>query len=99
MWEVTTVAEVRHFIDSRRLSDGERLRDALGLNFQASPQMHLNAPRYGDPSTCHPATATSATACDRSPLQDMEYLVLREFPHIFAWRLEVMPTPLGLDCL
>lgn len=67
MWEVTTDAEARHCFDSRRLSDGERLRDALGLNSQAGPQMHLNAPRHGDTTTCHPASATSATTRDRSP--------------------------------
>lgn len=67
MWEVTTDAEVRHFIDSRRLSDGARLRDALGLNFQAGPQMHLNAPGHGDTSAFYPTSAISATARDRLP--------------------------------
>jgi outer membrane protein OmpA-like peptidoglycan-associated protein len=42
-------------IASRSLSDGERLRSVLDLNFQPGPQTNLSAQGLGDTSTCHPS--------------------------------------------
>jgi hypothetical protein len=61
-------------IDSRSLSDGERVRHGLSRNFQPGPQTNLGAQGCGITTTCHPSSPPPLPpAADRR----MEYSILQ----------------------